>query len=186
MKPGKSPPCRLRSLLPLAASVALIAAVTAGCGAGEKVTTAAEGRDVTLGGLDYLVQVARILNRSDAEDRSYLAGQAEAPNGYAYLGVFIQVRNDAGGTLAPSSEFSVVDTLGNRYEPLPIDNDFAYRAEPLGSGEQLPVLDSTAETGPTAGGELLFLIKQSSTENDPLYLEIKSPEQQAGKITLDI
>lgn len=133
-----------------------------------------------------MVQVSRILNGSDAEDRSYLAGEAEAPRGYVYLGVFMRVTNGTGGMLAPSSDFSVVDTLGNRYKPLPIGNDFAYKAEPLGPDEQLPVLDSTAETGPTAGGELLFLIKQSSTENDPLDLEITSPDRQKGKITLDI
>lgn len=162
------------------------AALVAGCGAGEKATTGAEGRDVTVGDLDYRVQVARILNRSDAEDRQYLAGKPEAPKGDAYLGVFIWVKNDTGKTRTPSSDFSVVDTLGNRYGPTPIDNAFAYNPEPIAPDEQLPVVDSAGESGPTAGAELLFLIKMSSTGNDPLVLQIKGPGEQEGTITLDI
>ena len=160
--------------------------VVTGCNREGHTSTSREGMDLTVAGLDYKVQLARILNRFDSEDRPYL-GELPAPlKGVGYLGVFIRISNHGNRTQVPTNDFSVVDTQGVRYRPVRVDTVYAYRAEPIPPDEQWPPVDSTADVGPTAGAELLFKIQLASVSDDPLVLEIPDHGKNRGEIYLDI
>src|SRR4051795_9777455 len=80
-----------------------------------------EGRPETIGHIDYNVFITRELNLKDVEDRGYYQGP-EAPPGFALYGVFMTACNPEESATSPNvpaaSDFTVVDTQGNRYRPL--------------------------------------------------------------------
>ena len=155
----------------------------AGCGNKEEIRTLGEteGVYVDVGELVYQVQISRILNPNDAEDRAYLRGlppgERLAP-GETWFGVFMRVSNERGRTIKPASSFRIVDTQENEYEPVVLDptaNPFAYQPSPLRAGEVYPNSESAASGGPIQGSLVLFKVQFRSLQNRPLELMIDGP-----------
>lgn len=177
-------PRTLLTALLLAGALIALPALSA-CGS-ENELDVAEGEPVELGDLQYNVVISRFLNAHDTEDAEYLVDQPPARADQLYLGAFLQVQNDGGSTIDLPSDFRVVDTRGEEYEPIESDSPYAF---PLGeqvfAGGEVPVPDSTAATGPIEGSMVLFLISTDSAENRPLELEIPGSDE-VGRVTLDI
>jgi hypothetical protein len=154
-----------------------------------------EGQPVEVGGLSYTVFITRELNLRDPEDHDYYQGP-EAPPGFNYYGVFIQVCNDVnhthGGASTPVNNFRIIDTQNHQYYPtrLPRTNVFAYRPRPLSAKQCVPTPGSAPATGPIGGSLLLFKIPVNGIQNRPLDLEINpsgpSPVPDSQRVELDI
>src|SRR3954469_14529935 len=112
--------------------LALAGAAVSGCGENPRENNASrEGLPERVGKIDYNVYITRELNLRDVEDSGYYKGP-EAPPGFALYGVFMTACNPAESAISPNvpsaSDFTVIDTQGNRFKPLPTPpgNDFAY------------------------------------------------------------
>ena len=182
MRPGH------KGALALAFVLALGLVGVAGCGNSPR-KQGEEGEPIQLGELEINVQLTRFLNPTDHEDKDYLVGQpVPPPAGKSYLGVFLTMENHAGSeTRVPApDQMTVVDTTGAGYQAVPSQTPFA---APLGTTLAghgvIPVPDSPAESGPTQGAIVLFMVDQAVSENRPLKLEIEHDEE-TGDITLDI
>ncbi|MFL5871084.1 MAG: hypothetical protein ACJ75R_08375 [Solirubrobacterales bacterium] len=175
------------SILALLVAGLSAALALASCGGKEPGgTEGGEGEPIVLGSLSYNVGISRFLNPDDTEDHAYLTGQPPAPSGSEYFGVFIQILNDSDQPQASASDYTVVDTLHNEYKPIPSDSPYALDigAELPGDG-QVPVVDTTAQTGPNEGSLILFRVNDDVSDNRPLLLEIGTGSE-TGEITLDI
>jgi hypothetical protein len=180
---------RVASLLALAAVTAL---VFAGCSKHHE-SPAPEGQSIKVHDLSYTVFITRQLNLRDPEDRDYFSGP-EAPPGFAYFGVFIQVCNDFNHAphRTPVNNFKVVDTAGDEFRPTPVPatDVFAYRPSSLGAKQCVPIPGSAPAAGPIGGSLLLFKLPISAIENRPLDLEVDPPASgetpESQKIELDI
>jgi hypothetical protein len=167
-------------LLPLAAA----ALVAAGCGNKTETAIKAETEGIYVGvdGLTYQVQISRILNPADAEDRSYLIGlpEGEEPaKDEVWFGVFMRVENETDEQLTATDGFKITDTQGNEFEPVELDpevNVFGYDAAPVAPGHLLPELDTAASDNTIQGSLVLFKVKVESLYNRPMELEIESAE----------
>jgi hypothetical protein len=170
----------------LVASLLAAGLVLASCGKDAGGTEGSEGEPIVLDDVAYNVGITRFLNPDDAEDSEYLVGQPPAPNGTYYLGVFLAIDNQSDETKPTASDYTVIDTLDNKYRPLASDSPYAL---PIGTdveGDgQLPELDTTAQTGPNQGVLLIFQVNDDVSDNRPLKLEIGSAAG-SGEITLDI
>jgi hypothetical protein len=177
---------------------ALAGGVLAGCGSNPRENNAArEGLPERVGKIDYNVYITRELNLRDVEDSGYYNGP-EAPPGFALYGVFLTACNPAQAADSPdvpaATDFTVVDTQGNRFKPLTVapDNVFAYQARPLKHKACVPKAGSLAASAPTNGSLLIFKLPLGTLENRPLDLEIVSPpdpttgKTQTGRIELDV
>jgi hypothetical protein len=171
-----------------------------GCGDNPRENDASrEGLPERVGQIDYNVYITRELNLKDVEDIGYYDGP-EAPPGFALYGVFLTACNpneDADSPLVPpATDFTVIDTQGNRFKPLPMrrNNIFAYttQARPLKHLACIPKAGSLASSGPTNGSLLIFRLPLATLENRPLDLEIVSPpnpetgQRETGRIELDV
>jgi hypothetical protein len=178
--------------------VFVIALLVGGCGANPRENNASrEGLPERVGGIDYNVYITRELNLHDVEDSGYYQG-AEAPPGFALYGVFMTACNPQEAADSPNiptaSDFTVVDTQGNRFKPLPIpaSNIFAYHPKALKHRACVPKAGSLAANGPTNGSLLIFKLPLATLENRPLDLEIVSPpdphtgQPETGRIELDV
>jgi len=174
-------------------AVALVLALAlvgvAGCGGEEETHEVEEGVPLELGELEFNVQLTRFLNPTDAQDREYLEGQqVPPPPGESYLSVSMTIENkgDDPVRLPGPADMTVVDTTGAGFEALPSSSDLAV---PLGSeipgGGEVPEPGSSAESGPTQGSVVVFLVDQDVPENRPLELEIEH-EGETATVTLDI
>jgi hypothetical protein len=152
-----------------------------------------EGLDVRVGGIDYTVFITRELNPALPDDRGYWQGE-EAKPGSALYGVFLQACNRSDedddledATYEATDEFTVVDTQGNEYEPLEVDeeNVFHYHAGPVEPGQCIPLEGSLPQQGPTGGAMLPFLFPLEAGENRPLELEIHADGEEAA-VELDL
>ncbi len=114
-----------RRLVPalLIALLALSAGAVSACGGSE--TPVLEGQPLEVGDLTYYVQLTRFLNPSNPEDAAYLEGQPAAPKSDDYLAVFLRVENESDQAQNLADHFSIVDTRGHVFEPIPSDSDFA-------------------------------------------------------------
>jgi hypothetical protein len=191
MRRRMSPRQKLALLACLVAGLATLV----GCENPREHNAAREGLPETVGHLEYNVYITRELNLQDVEDKGYYTGP-EAPPGFALYGVWLTACNpneEAGTTpWTAASQFSIEDTQGNRYKPLPVpaDNVFAYRARSLGHGSCIPEPGSLAAAGPTNGALLIFKLPLDALENRPLDLIIDSPPLKDGRdegiIELDV
>src|SRR3954465_8260325 len=178
----------------------LLTLVLSGCGDNPRENDASrEGLPERIGGIDYNVYITPELNLKDVEDLGDYSGP-EAPPGYALYGVFMTACNpeeDAHSPLIPpATDFTVIDTQGNRLKPLPIprSNIFACasQARPLKHLACIPKKGSLASSGPTNGSLLIFKLPLATLENRPLDLEIVSPpnsetgKRETGRIELDL
>jgi hypothetical protein len=181
------PKTRLGAALLLAA--ALVAGVLlSGCNTDpESDLSVDEGQPMKLGDLLYNVEISRFLNPSDPEDRAYLAGEPPPPNDKLYLGVFMLIQNEGDTAQEVPSDFTVVDTQGTEFKPIPSQSLYALKLGGTVSGNrQLPEPESTAANGPIEGSMVLFLIDEGATEDRPLTLDIPSTSGSAGEVELDI
>jgi hypothetical protein len=172
-----------------AATIALVLALSfalAACGE-EETDEVVEGEPLELGELSYNVQLTRFLNPDDPEDAEYLVGQPPPEPGKDYLGVFMVVENEDDDEAHESAgEFTVHDTQDVRYEPLESESPYALDIGAVVPEEgQLPLLDTTAQTGPNQGSLLIFDIDETASENRPLKLLIEG-EDASGEVTLDL
>jgi hypothetical protein len=178
--------------------LALAGAAVSGCGANPRENNASrEGLPERVGKIDYNVYITRELNLRDVEDSGYYNGP-EAPPGFALYGVFLTACNPAESATSPdvpsSSDFTVIDTQGNRFRPLTISpaNIWAYHARPLKHQACIPKAGTLTSSGPTNGSLLIFRLPLATLENRPLDLEIVSPpdprtgKPETGRIELDI
>jgi hypothetical protein len=178
--------------------LALAGALVSGCGDNPRENNASrEGLPERVGGIDYNVYITRELNLKDVEDSGYYQGP-EAPPGFALYGVFLTACNPEEAADSPNvpsaSDFTIVDTQGNRFKPLalPADNIFAYHARPLKHLACIPKAGSLAANSPTNGSLLIFKLPIDALENRPLDLEIVSPpdpstgEPETGRVELDV
>ena len=160
----------------------------AGCGSDPEDTLKVdEGEPMKLGELVYNVQISRFLNPNDGEDQAYLVGQPPPPNNKFYLGVFMQVSNDASSTERVPTDFVVEDTVGTRFKPVPSRSLFALDlGGNVTADGQLPEPETTAANGPIQGAMVLFLVDRTALEDRPLILHIPAPSGTAGQVELDI
>lgn len=181
------PRTRLGAVVVLTA--ALVAGfLLAGCDTNPEDTLSVdEGEPMQLGDLVYNVQISRILNPSDGEDSAYLVGQPPPPNNEFYLGVFMEIENQAGSVQRVPTAFRVVDTGETEFDPVPSHSLFALdlggRVRPNG---ELPEPETTAANGPIQGAMVLFLIDRAALEDRPLVLHIPSSTGSVGDVELDI
>jgi hypothetical protein len=183
---------------PLAlALLAAAALVVAGCGNKNTNVTEAqtEGLYMDVGPLLYQVQISRYLNPADPEDQGYLRGlpagmSPQLGKGETWFGVFIRVQNTTDQTHTSTTQFTIRDTQGQEYSPIPLDakvNPFAYVAGPLGPGGVNPGPETAAANGPVQQGSLvLFKLKVGSLQNRPLQLRMENGAGAQATIDLDL
>jgi hypothetical protein len=177
-----------------AAAIAVVAlALPLGACGKEKTTTfgLTEGTYLDVGPMAYQIQISRILNPSDPEDRDYMQGVpgTVAPD-EVWFAVFVRGQNTSAHTQQAADDFEITDTLNNRFRPVAIarTNPFAYKARPVAHGQVIPSGSSAAGSGVVQqGAMLLFKIKLSSLSDRPLEFHIKSPTvpQKEGTVELD-
>jgi hypothetical protein len=178
-----------RFALPLLAALALgvIALAVTACGYSSDSKEVKEGEPVQLGELHYNVIFSRYLNPADNEDSAYLVGQPAPPNGSTYFGVFFEIQNESEEPQILPSTLTITDAAHKSYDLVPSESLYAL---PLGgeveAHEQVPVLDSTAQSGPVEGSIALFLLPSEASDNRPLTLHIPSPDGETGSVLLDL
>jgi len=174
-----------RLLLLLIVAVAALA-VTA-CGNKQDRTTHAEteGTYLDIGPMKYQVQISRLLNPTDREDKSYLVdlpgGQTLGPQDQ-WFAVFMRVENGTDKLQQPASRYIIRDTQGNVFRPVQMGpkNVFAYRANKIPPNQNIPIAGSAAEQNSIQGAMLLFKIPTANLENRPLELVITPPPGVGG------
>ena len=170
--------------------------VLVGCGNKIDVRTIGEteGLYIDVGELKYQVQISRIINPDDIEDRHYLtglpAGTLPPKADEAWFGVWLRVQNTTSEkTLQSAEDFEIVDTQENTYEPVALEgNPFAYAPEKLGPNTVLPNSESPPGQGPIQGSLLLFKLTTETLQNRPLEFKIQSPAlpDDVGVVDLDV
>ena len=180
---------RIAGLAPLLL-IAIFALSLVGCNKDIETIEAKEGGRIKLDNLFYQVQLSRMLNPKDTEDRYYLLDQPTPAKGEAYFGVFMRVDNEDNPTrLMPIGikNMKIKNASDDVFTPIPVKGaGWAYEPVPLGKGAFLPVQDTPAGIGPIRGGLILFKIPYDGLDSRPLKLYIKSPSGKIGQITLDV
>jgi hypothetical protein len=177
---------RIAPALLAALALAVAALALAACGSSNESKEVVEGEPVELGELQYNVVFSRFLNPHDNEDSAYLVGQPEAPPGFAYFGVFLEVQNESEEPQTLAGSLTITDADRQTFEAIPSESLYAL---PLGgeveSQEQIPILDSPPQQGPLEGSLAIFRLPDSASENRPLILSIPGPDGPAT-VTLDL
>jgi hypothetical protein len=176
--------------------VALAALAVGACGNKESRTLHAdtEGEYIDVGPMKYQVQISRLLNPNDPEDRGYLI---DLPSGESlgaddeWFAVFMRVENGSEDAGPVADKYEIVDTQENRYTPIQMGpkNVFAYRAGTLGAHQVLPFSSSPAGQNSIQGAMLLFKIPVENFANRPLELRINPPAgagTDVGTVDLDV
>jgi hypothetical protein len=190
---------RLRKLTLLALALLAAGALTACGDSHSRVSTGtyagesgANAPYLNVGPLVYEVQLSRELNPFSTEDSVYLQGLSPAEQklapGQEWFAVFLQVYNGGSKALPASSDLTITDTQGNRYQPIApgSTNQFAYRAGSVPSKGRLPAADTVAADGTTQGALLLFKIQTVSLDNRPLKLTIVDPADAAETASAEL
>jgi hypothetical protein len=183
----------LRALLLLALAIA-VAAPLAGCGNKLETRTLGqtEGLYIDVGQLKYQVQLSRILNPSDIEDSAYLEGLTGSPalsGNEAWFGVWMRVENtNSDKTLPTARDFSITDTQGHEFKPVPLKNHFAFAPSTLGPNSITPNANTVAGEGVIQGSLILFKVTTDALASRPLELHIRNPTNAAeqGIVDLDV
>jgi hypothetical protein len=186
---------RLRPVCTIAAAAVLALSLGA---CGDKVAKITHGETeasyLDVGGLKYQVQISRALNPRDVEDHGYLIGlgpgDQQLTSQETWFGVFMRVQNPTNQPRPTASDYTITDTEGTVFRPLPLTavNLFAYRPGTLGPSGITPIPGSAPAEGPIQGSLLLFKIPFANLENRPLELEIRNPQapQESASVALDI
>jgi hypothetical protein len=184
----------LRRLAAITAVAVAAASSLAACGKDGPVSEGkTEGVYVSTGNLKYQVQISRQLNPFDFEDGDYLKGlpaTGKLATGEEYFGIFIRVFNMSNAAHPSARQFTIKDTTGKAFQPVPLDlniNVVAYRPLIVKPGDQIPVPGSLARENTTQGGLILYKIPVASFANRPLVLHIASPEGgQEATVDIDV
>jgi hypothetical protein len=159
--------------------IAVLAIALSACGNQEAKTLhgSTEGTYLNLGPMKYQVQISRLLNPTDREDREYLAGlpagQKLAPD-EQWFAVFIRAENQSNRPQPAADQYAVKDTQGTIFRPIDMgpQNLFAYRGGTVAPHALIPVPDTAAAQSTIQGSMLLFKIPVKNFENRPLELDI--------------
>ncbi len=179
-------PALMRLRLVAIALCALTALALGACGPEEEEGHALEGEPLEVTGLEYNVQITRFLNPDDTEDAEYLVGQPPPEPGTEYLGVFLVISNETDEARPSATGYVVTDTIDTEYELLESESPYALDVgAEVGPENQLPLINSTAGSGPNQGALLIFEVNDSVSDNRPLELEIQT-FGGTGAVTLDI
>lgn len=181
---------------PLSIALAVLVALALGA-CGHKTDTVTRGESeasyVTLGHLQYQVQLSRQLNASDVGDRDYLVGLSPGDRTLkgteVWFAVWVRVYNKSGSGQRSADSFKIVDTRGRGYQPIPQSavNRFAYRPAPVADQSRLPLPGSAADGTPTSGAMLLFKLPVDALDFRPLELAFSSAGAPAeSTIRLDV
>jgi hypothetical protein len=182
------PSTRRRLVLPLLAALflGLLALGVSACGSGDP-SEVEEGEVVKVNGLKYSVIFSRYLNEHDNEDAAYLVGQEPPQSEHTYFGVFLLVQNTTHESKGLVDELTITDSVGNRYEAVQSESEFSF---PFGStvteNEQVPPLDSTAQSGPIQGSVAIFELPEEVSADRPLLLHIPGPGKEEGIVKIDL
>lgn len=187
---------KLRRLLAVLV-VAVAALGLTACGNKEKETTfgATEGTYLNVGNLTYQVQISRLLNPNDNEDKAYLvdvpADERELAPDQAWFAVFVLGLNETDKPQPAITDFRITDTQDNVYTPVAIgpDNVFAYRPGTIEPGMTKPQQDTAARNNPSVNGSmLLFKVNNSTFDNRPLQLQLHAltGEPRSAAVDLDV
>ncbi|MGZ6705432.1 MAG: LptM family lipoprotein [Solirubrobacteraceae bacterium] len=182
----------MRRLLALIA-IAVLAVALSACGNKKDVTLhgATEGTYLDLGPMKYQVQISRLLNPTDREDREYLsglpAGEKLGPD-EQWFAVFIRVDNQSDKVQPAADQYSIKDTQGTVFRPiaLPRSNVFAYQPDRVGPHDVLPLPDTAAAQSTIQGSLLLFKIPVKNFENRPLELDIDNSAVPGKTASVDL
>jgi hypothetical protein len=184
-----------RRFLTATVLVAALAGV-AGCGEENDVKFGeTEGVYLTVAHVKYQVQISRVLNPADAEDREYLYGipaaQAQIPADSDWFAVFVRAENESkSDSHRTASRFRIIDTTGEEFTPLSVPeqaNPHAWNPTELGPESTFPALNTTAGGSTTAGAVLLFKIPTDTFARRPLELHIEAPDGSEGAVVdLDV
>lgn len=180
-----------RSLLLLL--VAVLATALSACGNKQDVITHGdtEGTYLDVGPMKYQVQISRLLNPTDREDREYLmglpAGERLNP-GEQWFAVFIRVENGSDKPQIAADQYAIRDTQGKIFRPIQMGpaNVFAYRGGRVGPHQLIPVTGTAAAQGTIQGSLLLFKIPVKNFENRPLALEIQNSAVPGVRADVDL
>lgn len=177
----------------------LLAFATLGLGAcGSKVETITHGESeaeyVTLGEMQYQVQLSRPLNPYSPGDRDLLAGVPAADRRLAtdeiWFGVWVRALNGTESTQELADEFHIKDTKGADFKPiaLRVDSPFAYRPVSVKADGVYPAEGSASANSPTTGALLLFRMPWRTLDFRPLELEFASSRLpgEGSAIRLDV
>lgn len=154
-----------------------------------------EGLYLDVGELKYQVQVSRVMNPYDTQDRGLLVGVPPAERELApdetWFGVFMRIQNETDKLLLPAEKIEIVDTQETIFKPIALDhtNVFAYRSdEPVPPRQVMPLPDSPAFDTPAQGMLILFKVKNETLDNRPLELKLdgRQPPAQRGIFILDV
>ncbi len=176
-----------RLLLPTlaAASVALTA-----CGDdGPQKTTESEGTYVTIGSIQYQVQISRQLNPRNVEDKEYLRGlngdeQALEPD-EVWFGIFLRTKNLTDVPLDTARDFRLEDTVGDEFSPIYADNITNYSPTVLDPGDVWPHSNEITSYVPQ-GKLLLFKVRNQTLDNRPLEMRVIAPDGDEGSVEIDV
>jgi hypothetical protein len=165
----------------------------AACGDKQKEVTfgKTEGTVLDVGGLKYQVQISRQLNAASVEDRDYLVGvpRSAGPNqDELWFAVFIRVKNESSKPHRAADQFTIVDTRGNAYQPVPVGagNVYAYRGGVVPGDGIIPAPNSTASDSTIQGSLLLYTLPYTALDNRPLELHISEPGASPAAAIVDL
>ena len=166
-----------RRLLSLAL-IAVAALALSACGS--RVDTVTHGESeadyVTLGKLQYQVQLSRQLNPAFIGDRDFLVGlnpvDRTLKSNEILFAIWLRVYNKSGTTALSADTFKIVDTRGREYEPISLAkvNRFAYRPAPVQDQSRLPAPGSAADGTPTSGALVVYRLPVDALDFRPLEL----------------
>ena len=188
---------RVRRLWILAGALALVLGLVA-CGTKQSHPRLADANNnggyVDAGPVTYQLQISRELNQYSTEDSQYVtglpAGTTRPSSTQEWYGVFLWAKNQTSQSQVTTDNFDIVDTQGNTYYPIKLNpalNPYAWTKQTLQPLGIEPGPDTTAASGPTQGGLLLFKLGDSAYANRPLTLQIRGPSNQLwAKISLDL
>lgn len=179
---------KLRHLvLPMlaAASVALTA-----CGNdGTQKSAETEGTYVTIGSVQYQVEVSRQLNPRNVEDKEFLKGLTGDEQALSadqlWFGIFLRAKNLTHTRLPTARQFTLTDTIGEEFSSIYADNIVNYAPTVLDPGDVWPHTNEISSFQPQ-GKLLLFKVTNSSLVDRPLEMKIVSPDGDEGTIQIDV
>ena len=160
-------------------------------------TADTEGVYVSAAGVSYQVQLSRELNPSATEDVSYLRGLpplTAKPSGQEeWFAIWMRAENlgKKPVQMLPLDRYSLEDTQGNVYKPVPLTaaNPLRYQPVTIPAHTTIPLSDSSPYFSPTQGEEMLFKINVSAYQNRPLTLHLLgpgSPGQELADVSIDL
>ncbi len=190
--------------VPLAALLCALAALAVGCGRnpsdGSSLSPHASeaqlgsGTYVRIDDLQYQVQISRLLNPNDPEDRAYFLGlspsQLQLQPGQAWFGVWMLIRNETPHSRYNAVDFEITDTQGEVFRPvaLPASNQLAYESAKVLALQSYPTPESPAALGPVGGSLILFKVTDAALQNRPMQLIVRGrgAPVDSGIFNLDV